>query len=178
MSYKQENKCSAAPEALFSQEQLWASNGSARTNSLFFESARPGDEPLMALQSKTKSGITLRELFVPLVTEDPTETLFAETVFGDVRYWLRLREAPFMKNYLEEWTKEADIKRKSKAFETILSEIKTSGRNAYNAAKYLIEEPWKGTTKAARKSRKETTEAALSPFKEDIDRLKEDGLLQ
>ena len=161
--------------AFFTQDQLWASNGSARTNSLFFESARPGDTPLMSLQSKTKEGICLRELYVPLVAKDPTEVLFAESVFGDVRYWLRLREAPFMKAYLEEWSKEADIKRKSDAFRLLIEEVKVEGKNSFAAAKYLIEEPWKGNTKAARTRKKETTEAAMSPYKEDIERLKEDG---
>lgn len=164
--------------SLFSKEQLWASNGQARTNSLFSETARPGDTPIMSLNGGREDLPCLRDLYVPLVANDPSEVSFAEAVFGEVRYWLRLRQAVFMPKYLEEWETLADTKRKQLAFEAILKEIREGGRSSFTAAKYLIEEPWKDKRSPEVKERnKKTTSDAASFFKEDIERLSELDLL-
>lgn len=164
--------------SLFSEEQLWASNGLAKTNSLFSETARQGDTPIMSLNGGNKNLICLRDLYVPLVANDPSEVEFAEYVFGDLRYWLKLKSAVFMPKYLEEWSQLADVKRKQKAFAAIIREINENGRSAFTAAKYLIEEPWKPTTKKSTNNKIKSADEAKSAFSEDIDRLEQQGLLQ
>ena len=164
--------------SLFTEEQLWAGNGVARTNSLFSETARQGDTPIMSLNGNNKTLICLRDLYVPLVAEDPSEVTFAEYVFGDLRYWMKLKSAVFMPKYLEEWGQLADVKRKQKAFAAIVKEIEEGGRSSFTAAKYLIEEPWKDKRNLEVKERnKKSTSDAVSYFKEDIERLSEEGLL-
>lgn len=164
--------------AMFDKEQLWAANGVAKTNSLFWETKRPGDEPILSLTGWNDGLPSLRHLYVTLTTDDPSEYTFAEEVFGDVRYWFKLREAKFMPELLKEWREEADMKRKQKAFKAIVEEVETNGKSAFSAAKFLIDEPWKGRTKVAQETRKKTTQKAVSVFDQDIERLKEEGLLQ
>lgn len=166
--------------SLFTKEQLWASNGLAKTNSLFTETARPQDVPIMSLNGNTRFEVPcLRDLYVPLVARDPSEVTFAETVFGDLRYWLKLREAKFMPPFLEEWRLMADTKRKQLAFEAVIKEIENEGRSAFSAAKYIIEESWKDKRNPkVKEASNKTTNDAQSFWKEDIDRLKDEGLIQ
>lgn len=163
---------------MFTKDQLWSSTGNPRTRSLFSETKKPGDEPIMTLNGGNKSLPCLRELYVPLVAEDPSEATFAETVFGDIRYWTKLREADFMESYLKEWNMIADIKRKQKAFEAIMDEVKSKGRSAFSAAKFLLDEPWKPNDKETKEAKRKSTEEAYNPFKEDVERLKDEGFIQ
>jgi hypothetical protein len=165
--------------SLFSKEQLWTTNGIAKTNSLFSEVARQGDEPIMSLNGISRPDLPcLRDLYVPMVARDPSEVTFAETVFGDLRYWLKLRDAVFMPKYLEEWNHMADVKRKQLAFEAVIKEIENEGRSAFSAARYIIEEPWKGRTKAVKEKVTKTADEAKGFWKEDFDRLKDEGMIQ
>ena len=82
-----------------------------------------------------------------------------------------------MKDKVADWQHEADVKRKSRAFKFIIEEIKNDGRNAYHAAKYLIDEPWKGRTKPAQdKRRKSTVEAVPSDVTDLADFIKQRNL--
>jgi len=136
-------------------------------------------DSVFTLKDEHHSGlVSLKRLFVSHTTEDPSEGSFAEAVFGDVSYWLRVREYKEFKPFVEEWRKEADILRKSKAFKAIIKEVEEEGRNSYAASKYLIEEPWKGTTKAAKTKAKETATKAYNTVSDDYKRLKEEGFLQ
>lgn len=163
--------------AMFDHKQFWTTNGIPKTNSLFYETCRPGDKPILSLHGG--GGLpSLRTYYVNLTTDDPSEFTFADTVFGDIRYWFRLRDAKFLVDLLPEWREEADMKRKQKAFKAIVEEVETNGKSAFSAAKFLIDEPWKGRTKAAQETKKRTTKKAVSVFDQDIERLKEEGLLQ
>lgn len=163
---------------MFTKDDIWASNGHPKTSSLFTETCRYDDTPIMTLNGGNTNLPCLRELFVPLVVRDPTEATFAEAVFDDLRYWLKLQEAPWIQPYLKEWRAIADKKRKQIAFQALLTEIETQGRSAATCARYLIEEPWKGSKPSTKKQVRKTTEEAITPFAEDLDRLKRDGLLQ
>ena len=150
-----------------------------------YQSNRDTSKAIFTMRPHKEGYISLRQIFVQHVVEDPSETSFAETVFGDVGYWLRIREQKEMKNWLTEWREEAEVIRKSKAFKAIVNEIETEGKSSFQAAKYLIEEPWKSKHlspadgRKARASSKKTTIAAAesSGLTHDIQRLKEDGFL-
>jgi hypothetical protein len=164
---------------MFKKEDLWAGNGHIKTSSLFRETNKSGEKHLMTLNGGDDSVPCLRDLFVPLVAQDPSEVTFAEVVFNDVRYWMILREKPFLQEFLTEFRLLADAYRKRQAFETIIEDAKNkNSKTAVSSAKYLIEEPWKGTTRKAKVERKKSAEAASSVFNEDIQRLREEGLLQ
>lgn len=148
--------------AMFTREQLYSDNGQARTKSLFVDF---GGDPanILTLGTNNKAYPSLRRLYVNLCVGDPSEFLFAETIFGEWAYWEKLSKSGFMQEHLESWRHEAAVQRKSMAFKHIIEEVKSNGRNGYHAAKYLVEEPWTGTTKAARaSSKKSSAEAAES----------------
>lgn len=164
---------------MFRRDQLYSHNNIPRTSSLFAETCRVGDDPpIMSLNGKDDLPC-LRDYYVALVSVDPSEASFAEAVFGDVRYWLYLREQPFFQKYLAEFRELASTKRKQMAFEAIIEDAKDkTSRTRVTSAKYLIEEPWIPNTRRTKETKKKTTEAAVSPFKDDITRLREEGLLQ
>lgn len=160
---------------IFSYEQLHSSLNHRLTKALFVETCSPEHQPLMTLGRREKKGLfCLRDIFIPMVAEDPSEYKFAEYVFGDYAFWDNLTKSTWMKPYLEEWRMVAATKRKSMAFEALAEEVK-GGKNSYGAARFLIEEPWKDkrTKKEQEASRKSTEEAHKTVFREDAERLKE-----
>ena len=102
--------------------------------------------------------------------------LFRSTVFGDVQFWERLKKAPWMPAYVDAWKHEAEIRRKSLAFGAVLKEVREDGKSSFQAAKYLIEEPWRKGSVERRKTKASAREA-YDLVRDDVDRLKEEGLL-
>ena len=163
---------------MFPEDVLRNNSGKFRTVSLFKEkSNNPEDKPIFTLGRDKKDGyVSLRDLYIALCTEDPTEDTFVETVFGDYQGWKTLSSVGWIQPYLKEWREVCDTKRKTVAFKAIIKEVK-EGKSPFAAAKYLIEEPWKGRKTSARTTRKHTTENAFEAVSSDIDRLKAEGLL-
>lgn len=178
--------------AIFSMSKLKGDNGVVRTRSLFYElSYENSADVVFTLKEhdcETADGrplISLQQLFLHYTVEDPTEYQFAYAVFGSWDIWQKIADMRAIQKYLAEWRKEADVRRKCEAFKTITSELK-EGKNAYQAAKYLIEEPWKSKSvesqqdkRKARADARETAEKAfeVSGIADDIKRLKEEGLI-
>lgn len=144
---------------MFTRDQLYNSMEVARTKSLFAEFGT-SSETILTLNMKDKGYPDLHTLYVRFVVDDPSEATFAEEVFGDIAFWERLKRAPFMKKNLAAWKHEADVKRKSKAFKHIMKEIQEDGRNAYQAAKFLIDAPWEPRSRTTKKANDESTAEA------------------
>lgn len=172
---------------LFEHDQLYNGVNRRITKSLFKEVA-PWDRMhmvVMSLKSNSKDLPSLRDMYLELCLDDPTETVFAEYVFGDLEFWYEIKSSSWFQPYYEEYQKTVTLKRKSQAFRFLAQEVREQGKGALQAAKYLIEEPWKtktGTAKDKRKARQETQESAQQAFEEsgvaeDIERLKEQGLI-
>jgi hypothetical protein len=167
---------------ILSHSDLYTTNNKARTKDLFVEYNK---DSVLTLSRENKDGaISLYKLFVALTVDDPSEVHFAEEVFGDVGFWLKLQISPFVSEQLVEWRKVVSQKRKQKAFAAIIKEVEENGRSAFTAAKYLIEEPWKeiGSAAQKRKARVEIAQTADQAYKEDsvgddIARLKSMGLM-
>lgn len=162
-------------EPMFPKEMLLGSGGHMKTRSLFFETCLPTDEPFLSLKpQKDNAAPSLRDIFITLVVDDPSEATFAETVFGDIRFWENLCNCRWMEPHLKEWRRIADAKRKSKAFKSIIKEIEEGGRSSFTAAKYLIEEPWKDKRKSeVKKEVQETADMGYSMVREDFNRIKD-----
>lgn len=156
---------------------LYAGNGRARVNQLIEEFSkydyRPDFDSMFSIKAEHPTKHSLQTLFINLTVEDPTEATFAEVVFGDIDYWLKARESVTLKPHLEDWRKVADTKRKAIAYKAIIDEVKTGGKSAFSAAKFLITEPEKPKTKATKKTIEETSKAAKSIYTEDLESLKD-----
>jgi len=185
--------------AILKPEQYRKSSGPYMTKALFYEITNDQDSAVFTLKEQDypitntespaygKTMLSLRRLFVEYTLDDPTEVTFSDKVFGSWRAWSAICRSPVLAPYLEEWREEAAVRRKSLAFKSVVEEA-TGGRSALQASKYLIEEPWKlkGTrsdTKDGRALRKKIRETAAKAFddagiEEDIQRLKDQGLLQ
>ena len=148
--------------AMFNHEQLHNDKGVARTKSLIVDFGANPDN-ILCLHDTSKPFPALRSLFLKMVADDPTEAVFALAVFGSVEFWEKLQKSHALKPYLKKWRHEADVARKSVAFQYIVKEVEEDGKNAFQAAKYIISEPWKPRTKESKEdSLVSTKEAAPS----------------
>ncbi len=143
--------------SMFTRDQLY-NKGHVRTKALFVEF---GDTPetILSLTSSDKGYPCLKNLYVSLCTDDPSEVTFVDAVFGDFQFWERLKKSPFMKEELPKWEHEATVRRKSKAFASIVGRLDENTPTGYQAAKFLIDEPWKKSP-ADKKRKQDTTRKA------------------
>lgn len=162
--------------ALFEPHQLHSSQGHRLTRSLFRESCRQGDVPIMSIGRHPQPDLVhLPPIFLELTVDDPSEFTFAEYVFGSYAHWQQIVESTWMQPFIEEWRMEADVKRKSNAFKQIYKEATNpAGKSSYSAAKYLIEEPWVDKREKRNKERnKKSTLAASKEIRADVARLQD-----
>lgn len=166
-------------QPMFDISQFLDPVGRYRSRGLFKEVCRPEDTPLFSWSKDTNNGyVNIRELFINLTVDDPSEATFAETLCGDIGWWEFCKESTWIKEPLRQWRQVAAIKRKSKAFQSIVKEVHEGGRSAFTAAKYLIEEPWVDKrTKSAKEFSQKTTSEAYDNVSADVLRLKASGFL-
>lgn len=166
--------------SLLTTKELLTTNNICRTASLFYETKREGDIPIFTLSPSPPPGaaglIQFRPIYLSYCVEDPTEMSLAEGVFVDWSYWDKISKTPRLVPYIEELRKVAAIKRKELAFKAVIQEAK-DGKSRFTAAKYLIEEPWKGNSRSVKKQIQETSIEAANLVNEDIERLREAGLI-
>ena len=165
--------------AMLTRDQIYTAQQKPKFTCLIMEWCKIEDEPIFTIREEKEGYVSLKKLFVQHTVDDPSEATFAEKVFGDVGYWLDVRESNKLASHISQWREEAEVKRKAKAFKAITTEVKTGGRSAFTAAKFLIEEPWKDkkNPKVAKEA-KETTRTASSVISSDVKRMREEGLLQ
>lgn len=167
---------------LVSKEDMYNAQNVHFCRNIFIE-YNPSALFTLSRNPEAGKGVPLADLYIALTVDDPSEATFVDEVFGDFFFWKSLSNSQFFKPHLEEWKEVAEIKRKQKAFKAIMNEVKTEGKSSFSAAKYLIEEPWRGAPTAAERKRmrskvNETTEKAFSDqqIQEDVERLKKEGL--
>jgi len=164
--------------AICNREDIYTPKNGLRFLCLIKELCKPTDKPIFTIRDEKTGLISLRTLFLTLVVDDPSEATFAEEVFGDVGYWLKVREHKFLKPFVEDWRQECDVLRKAKAFKAIMNEVKDEGKSSFAASKFIIDEPWKDKRDPKVKAKsKESTNQAADSFKDDFTRLTEEGFL-
>tara|TARA_R100001460_G_scaffold47467_1_gene85224 strand:- start:1520 stop:2047 length:528 start_codon:yes stop_codon:yes gene_type:complete len=169
---------------MFSLSQIKSANGKPRTKSLFYElSYDDPSESLFTLKERDievrgKPMLSLQQLYVSMVPNDPTEYEFAMTVFGSWDCWQAMNKSPYLKPHIAKWRAEAEVKVKSEAIKAIATEMKEGGRSSFSAAKLLLEKGWldkEATSQAKRKLKEKEDEdlnrQALSILSDDAQRL-------
>lgn len=170
---------------MFTFEQLKTANGITRTKSLFYELSY--NDPEYAIFTTKEQDhilpdgrkmVSLQQLYVAMVPNDPTEYEFAQTVFGSWEVWDKIRRAPQIAVYVKRWRNEVEIKVKSQAIQAIAEEMKTGGRSSFSAAKLLLDKGWLDKDNASQakkkleaKEQQEQDKHALSLLSEDAERL-------
>lgn len=178
--------------SMYNLSQLKTENGIIRTKSLFYELSYVDPEyALFTLKEEDmvmpngKPITALSKLYIAFATMDPTEYQFAISVFGSWEVWEKMQLTAPLKKPIEKWRKEAEVKLKSLAFESVVKEIQENGRSSFTAAKFLINEEWRSKEdgRTARKDRntkdKHSSEEAFEKagVSEDLERLKSQGLI-
>lgn len=169
---------------MFSVDQLKGPNGKCRTKSLFYElSYYDTTDVIFTTKEKDirvddKLYVSLHQLYVSMVPNDPTEYDFAQRVFGSWDIWQTISKAPQIKPYVNKWRKEVEVKVKSQAIQAIAEEMKTGGRSSFSAAKLLLEKGWLDKDNASQAKKKlqakedeEQNKEALNLLSEDAKRL-------
>ena len=169
---------------MFTFEQLKTTNGITRTKSLFYELSYHDPEYAIFttkeqdIEVNGRKMVSLQQLYVAMVPNDPTEYEFAQTVFGSWEVWEKIKKAPQIAPFVKRWQNEVEIKVKSQAIQAIAMEMKEGGRSSFSAAKLLLEKGWldkdnasQAKRKLAAKEQQEQDKQALALLSEDADRL-------
>ena len=113
---------------------------------LFKEFARP--------DVKFKPVYTIQEWHdVFMDCRDPSEYSAAMMLLGDWEHWLEVRNHPMIKQHVDKWHKELEIKLRSEAIAQMRSHAKQQGGTA--AAKWLAEKGYEQDKKTVGRPRKE-----------------------
>ena len=169
---------------MYTPEQLKGSNNKIRTKQLFYELSYMDPENALFttkeqdIEVRGKTYVSLKQLYLSMVPNDPTEYTFALTVFGSWHIWETISKSTLVKPYIKEWRSEVEVKIKSEAIQAIALEMRTQGRSSFTAAKLLLDKGWleKEPATAAKKKlmdkeNEEQDRAALSMLSEDAERL-------
>ena len=169
---------------LFTMSQLKGPNGKCRTKSLFYELSYYDTTDVIFttkeqdITVKGKAYVSLQQLFINMVPNDPTEYEFAMSVFGSWEVWKTISEAPQLKPFVTNWRNEVVVKVKSKAIQAIAEEMRSNGRSSFSAAKLLLDKGWLDNDTASQAKRKlqakeqqEQDKQALSLLENDAQRL-------
>lgn len=169
---------------MYTPEQLKGSNNKIRTKQLFYELSYMDPENALFttkeqdIEVRGKTYVSLKQLYLSMVPNDPTEYTFALTVFGSWHIWETISKSALVKPYIKEWRSEVEVKIKSEAIQAIAQEMRTQGRSSFTAAKLLLDKGWleKEPATAAKKKlmdkeNEEQDRAALSMLSEDAERL-------
>lgn len=160
--------------AIVTRDQIYNTQNVAIFRPLIAEFSLEPSKVIFTMNKEHKDGhISLYTLFVQFVVNDPTETEFAQEVFGDISYWFTIREFTSMRTYLDEWRFICDVLRKQQAFKTLIEQAKSKNSSSFQAAKYLIEEPWKAKNRVQKRKVAKSTQQAFedSSVKEDLERI-------
>jgi len=169
---------------LFTMSQLKGPNGKCRTKSLFYELSYNDTTDVIFttkehdISVRDKLYVSLQQLFVNMVPNDPTEYEFAMSVFGSWEVWKIISEAPQVRPFVTNWRNEVVVKVKSQAIQAIAEEMRSNGRSSFSAAKLLLDKGWLDNDTASQAKRKlqakeqqEQDKQALSLLENDAQRL-------
>ena len=132
--------------------------GNWYTQALFWETSqgRPMEErvihPVFSLYNDRPGCINCRKTFLEL--RDITGYKWAIKYLGDYAHWLRLIDIPWFKTAYESWKAELIHQLKSEAINKIVEIASGDSSQSLPAAKYIVEEGWKGS-KRGRPSKSE-----------------------
>jgi len=146
------------------------------TQSLFLEIGY-GENAIYTLKESdyTYNGkvyYSLKKLY--LAMEDPTEYEFASKYFLGWKHWVRICENRILKNHIDEWREELEVKLRSRGVKAL---ILSAEQGNHQSAKWLADRGW-DTRGAGRPTKLEKEQSLkvhkdiLDEFRGDMERLK------
>ena len=127
----------------FDQSELRDVIGNFRTLSLFYETNITDLEPLYTLKDSDhtvgdKTYPSLKTIYLSF--SDPTEWEFVQAVFGNWRHWERLCGNKKIREFIDQWREEMEIKLRSRAALSLINQSDTKD----SAAKWVADAGWRG----------------------------------
>lgn len=146
-------------EKLFPRERFLDSMNKPLTQALFLERGY-SEYALYTLKDvdhEYKGHVypSIKKLYLEIA--DPTEYRFVEACFLNWRHWLRLCENVLIREHIDEWRSELEIKLRSEAVRQAIDHAKNG---TFQAARWLADRGW-------------TNPGAGRPSKSDIEREKQ-----
>lgn len=125
------------------------------------------DHPVEQPSGETIVYPSLYKLY--LQCNDPTEYSFATQCLDGLYHWETLQECSWFKPYIDRWRRELELRMKSQALSRVMSEAKSTSKNALAANKYLLERGWEPKegqgARRGRPSKEEIKQAASEAAK-------------
>ena len=170
---------------MFKRDVFINSVGHTRIKSLFAELSYDSDKFHIftlkdqdVVNTKGKTLLSLKRLYLENVSNDPTEYTFAMTVFGTWDIWDTIRRNATLRRYYSKWREEVDVRIKSEAIRSIAEEMREGGRSSFTAAKLLLDRGWiekvnPNDRKSEQQKRKDQTldRQAMQMLSKDAERL-------
>jgi len=138
--------------------------GKFLTASLFWETAIRQEEALFSLNPDHPTLPSMHEVYREY--DDPTEYGFAMEVFGELRAWRMVSESPKIKEYVDAWREELEIKLRSRAINSLSNKADESP----TAARWLAETGYKIRKHPSSKARKSAETQVEAGVEEHIKR--------
>ncbi len=116
-------------------------SGNFRTLSLFLETNQTDMQAVFTLKDYDHElrGVEYPSLkLIYLSYDDPTEWEFAQDVFGNWRHWEKICGNARLRQWINQWREEQEVKIRSQAIREMLKHSK----NRDSAAKWVAEKGW------------------------------------
>jgi hypothetical protein len=150
------------------KNQLKDSIGNFRTLSLFYETNITDLSPIFTLKDEDhtvngKTYMSMKQLYLSF--DDPTEWEFVQSVLGNWRHWQKIMGNKRLREYIDQWRMELEIKLRSQAVRNMVKHSK----NRDGAAKWLAEGSWKGKRGRPSKDEVERERKVQAGIEQDLD---------
>jgi hypothetical protein len=134
-----------------------------------FSDVTPSEYNIMSLEDKTSGLPCLRDLYLNLTLEDPTEYYFATEVFNTWDFWENLSSSAVIRPVVDKWRTENMIRQKSLAVKQLKMEA-TMGKSKATAAKWLFDNGFTAP-KPKKKEAEKVNKKIDSSTERDMERL-------
>ena len=130
-----------AEEAL-THSKFHVPTGQLLYRGLFFETQGADKTTVVyTLKDRDHEGFpSLYRLYMEM--DDPTEYDFAVTYLAGWDHWVKLCKCSWFKPYVKKWREELEVRTKARALRSIKDYAKSSGKEAYQANKFLVSNGW------------------------------------
>jgi len=150
------------------KDRLKDTIGNFRTLSLFYETNITENEAIFTLKDEDytvngKTYMSMKQLYLSF--DDPTEWEFVQSVLGNWRHWQKLLGNKRIREYIDQWRMELEIKLRSNAVKQMVKHSK----NRDGAAKWLAEGSWKGKRGRPSKDEVEREKKIQAGIEQDLD---------
>lgn len=131
----------------YSKSDLKASNGTWRTQSLFWEHRHPEIPPIFTIKDEnhTVDGIvypSLKKIYMSYDHLPGYEYEFATQVLGGWYHWQTIQNNKLFKKMIEMWKEEKEVQLQAMGVKAMMHSAMFEGSKGANAAKWLAEKGW------------------------------------